>query len=99
MANQNPTSDGADTGATAAALDLRDQAVVLTHVLAVHPASLRVSELVVEVTADSADFEFGDRYRRAVTDLIGVGLLFEVGELIAPTRAAVRFNEIAVAGL
>lgn len=99
MAKQNPTGDCADAGATTAAQDLHDQGVVLTHVLALYPASLRVTELVAEVTTGSAGFEPGDRYKRAVADLIGVGLLFEVGELIAPTRAAVRFNELAALGL
>jgi hypothetical protein len=99
MATQNPTGDGADAGAPTAAQDLRDQGVVLTHVLALHPASLRLQELVAEVTAGSVDFEPGDRYSRAITDLIGVGLLFEVGELVAPTRAAVRFRELAATGI
>lgn len=98
MATHNPTGDGADAGAPTAAQDLHDQGVVLTHVLALYPASLRLRELIAEVTAGSADFEPGDRYSRAVTDLIGVGLLFEVGELIAPTRAAVRVHELAAAG-
>lgn len=99
MAKQNPTGDGADERAPAAAQDLHDQGVVLTHLLALYPASLRVAELIAEVTAGSADFEPGDRFQRAVADLIGVGLLFEIGELIAPTRAAVRFNELAAAGI
>jgi hypothetical protein len=99
MAKQNPTGHGADAGTATAALDLRDQGVILTHVLALYPASLRLAEVVAEVTAGSADFEAGDRYDRAVTDLIGVGLLFEAGERISPTRAAVRFNEVVTAGL
>lgn len=37
MANQNPTGDGADERATTATLDLRDQGVVLIHVLTLHP--------------------------------------------------------------
>lgn len=99
MATHNPTGHGADAGAPTAAQDLRDQGVILTHVLALHPASLRLRELVAEVTAGSTDFEPGDRYGRAVADLIGVGLLFEVGELVGPTRAAVRFHELLAAGL
>ena len=99
MAKQNPTGDGADAGTATAALDLRDQGVILVHVLTLHPASLRLAELVAEVTGGSADFEAGDRFERGVTDLIGVGLLFEAGERISPTRAAVRFNEVVATGL
>jgi hypothetical protein len=95
MAKQNPTGDGADEGATTAALDLRDQGAILVHVLTLHPAHLRRSELVLEVTAGSSEFRELDRFRRAITDLVGVGLLFESADLVLPTRAALRFNEIS----
>lgn len=70
----------------------------MIHVLALHPGCLRLAELVCEVTAGSADFKDGDRFQRAVTDLIGVGLLFESAELVIPTRAALRFDEIVREG-
>ena len=79
--------------------DLHDQGVVLIHVLTLHPAQLRPAELIREVTAGSANFKDADRFRRAVMDLIGVGLLFESAELVLPTRAAIRFNEIVGEGL
>lgn len=82
-----------------AAQDVRDQGVVLVHVLTLHPAHLRLMELVREVTAGSADFEDADRFERAVRELVGVGLLFLNGELLLPTRAALRFNEIVTAGV
>ena len=66
MANQNPTGDGADAGATTAALDLRDQGVVLIQVLTLHPAHLRLAEVIREVNpAGSADFADADRFERA----------------------------------
>ena len=99
MAKQNPTGDGADAGATTAALDLRDQATILVHVLTLHPAHLRRAELVNEVTAGSSEFRDLDRFRQAISDLVGAGLLFESAELVLPTRAALRFNEIAEAWL
>lgn len=86
----------AETNATK---DLRDQGVVLIQVLTLHPAHLRLVELVREVSAGSADFADVDRFERAARDLIGVGLLFEVGELLLPTRAALHFNEIVKAGV
>lgn len=99
MAKQNPTGDGADAGASTAALDLHDQGVVLTHILTLHPAHLRLSEVIREVAAGSTDFADADRFERATRDLVGVGLLFESAELVMPTRAALRFNEIVAAGL
>lgn len=79
--------------------DLRDQGVVLIHVLTLHPAHLRPEELIREITAGSADFSNADRFERAARDLIAVGLLFASGELLLPTRAALRFNEIVTAGV
>lgn len=75
--------------------DLRDQGVVLFHVLALHPAHLIVPELVREITAGSADyFAGGDAVERAVRDLTGVGLLDCPGGLVRPTRAAVHFDRL-----
>jgi hypothetical protein len=74
--------------------DLRDQAVVLTHVLALHPAHLSVAELVREVTAGAVGFEPGDRYERAIHDLAAVGLFHVRTGLVTPTRAALVFNSL-----
>ena len=73
---------------------LKDQAVVLTHVLAVQPAQLIVPELVREINAGVAEFAEDDRMERAVRDLTGLGLLRCPGGIVMPTRAAVRFNEL-----
>jgi len=74
--------------------DLRDQGVVLTQALALYPARLTTAELAREITAGASDFEREDRYRRAVDDLCGAGLLRRDGELVAPTRAALLFNSL-----
>jgi hypothetical protein len=90
---------GPDRAHSNAVQDLRDQGVVLIHVLTLHPAHLRLAEVIREVTAGSADFADRDRFERATGDLVGVGLLFESAELVVPTRAALRFNEIVAAGV
>lgn len=97
--HDKPKGAEPDDRASTAALDLRDQGVVLIHVLTLHPAHLCLAELIREATAGSADFAETDRFERAARDLVGVGLLFEVGELVLPTRAALRFNEIVAAGV
>jgi hypothetical protein len=76
------------------AQDLRDQEVVLTHVLVAHPSHLIVPELVREITAGASDFVEDDRIERAVRDLTGLGLLHCPGGVVMPTRAAIRFNEL-----
>lgn len=97
--HDKPKGAAEDDRATTTALDIRDQGVVLIHVLTLHPAHLRLVELVREVTAGSAEFEEADRFERAARDLVGVGLLLVSGELLLPTRAALRFNEIVTAGV
>lgn len=94
MSCPNPTGPPAAEPPTPAASDLRDQGVEMTQVLAFHPAPLSVSELVQEITAGSADFEPGDRFERAITDLCGAGLLRRVETLILPTRPALHFNAL-----
>ncbi len=75
--------------------DLRDQGVVLFHVLALHPAHLIVPELVREITAGSADFGPGDAVERAVRDLTGAGLLDCPSGVVRPTRAALHFHRLS----
>lgn len=76
---------------TNAAKDLGDQAAVLALVLDLHPAHLTAAELVREVSAASEDFGSEDRYRRALRDLAGAGLLHLCGDLVFPSRAALLF--------
>lgn len=57
------------------AQDTKDQGVVLTHVLDLHPVNLILPELVSGLTGDSEDFAEGDRFTRAVRDLAASGLL------------------------
>lgn len=74
--------------------DLRDQGVVLMHVLHRHPALLTIPDLVREITAGSGDFAEGDNVERAIRDLTGYGLLHCPGGLVLPTAAAQRFLKI-----
>jgi len=93
MADRDSTCRDAG-GRTDYCEDLRDQAVVLTQVLMLHPAHLTVSELVREITAAAIDFEPDDRYERAIGDLCGAGLLNLAAGLVLPTRAALLFNQL-----
>ncbi|MGE0067605.1 MAG: hypothetical protein AB7T48_09665 [Solirubrobacterales bacterium] len=99
MAGTDSMDCGSDRAQSNDLKDLRDQGVVLIHVLTLHPAHVRLVELVREVTAGSAEFEDADRFERAARDLVAVGLLLLSGELLLPTRAALRFNEIVTAGI
>jgi hypothetical protein len=83
-----------DRGWSPDAQDTQDQGSVLLHVLTTYPTHLRLSELVLEITAGSSEFDARDRVERAVRDLVGAGLLFRCEALVLPTRSAIRFNEI-----
>jgi hypothetical protein len=80
------------------AQDIRDQGVVLIHVLTRHPTLLTIPDLVREITTGPEDFAEGDAMERAVRDLTGVGLLMCPSGLAAPTPAALRFLKILYEG-
>ncbi len=87
-------ANGARPARSNHAQDLKDQGVVLTHVLALHPTHLIVPDLVRELANGSEDFAENDNAERAIRDLTGVRLLDCAGGLVSPTRAALRFVEI-----
>lgn len=92
---QDQPSGASDGGASPTTdQDLRDQRVVLTYVLALHPTHLIVPQLVREIAGGCTNFTEGDRLERAVRDLTALGLLHAPGGLVLPTRAAIRFNEL-----
>jgi hypothetical protein len=70
--------------------DERAQRVVLSLVLAQHPAQLTICEIAREVAVDE-----GDSPERAVRDLVGVGLLRCEGAVVLPTQAALRFDRLS----
>jgi len=81
------------------AQDIRDQGVVLIHVLTRHPTLLTIPDLVREITAGSEnEATEGDAMERAVRDLTGVGLLMCPSGLAVPTPAAQRFLKILYEG-
>ena len=92
--HDQPKGAGDEDAPPTAAQDLRDQGVVLIHVLHRHPTLLTIPDLVSEITAGSEEFAEGDAMERAVRDLTGVGLLMCPSGLAAPTPAALRFLKI-----
>jgi hypothetical protein len=69
------------------------EAAVLQQLLFLHPTQLSLTELVRELS-EGDDFTERDTIERAVRDLAAVGLLHRNGELLAPTRAALRFDAL-----
>jgi len=65
---------------------------ILTQVLVLHPAQLTILELALRVEADGTAAH--DAVERAVRELSRDGLLSCDCRRIAPSRAAVRFDEL-----
>lgn len=85
--------DKGRSAASNAAEDRREEGVVLRHVIAVHPATLRVSDLIREL-GDPDDFAKRDGIERAVRELVKGGLLFKCEGAVLPTRAALNAYEL-----
>lgn len=93
-----PSGAGDENVPPTEAQDIRDQGVVLIHVLSRHPTQLTIPDLVREITSGSEDFAEGDNLERAVRDLTGVGLLNCPSGLAVPSPAALRFLKIIYEG-
>jgi len=70
------------------------ESAVLRQLLDLHPIRLTMEELAREFGAGRGDFAACDAVERAVRDLAAAGLLHQGAEFVAPTRAALRFNEL-----
>lgn len=97
-------SNGNANGATAHSRpqhkdDVRDQAVVLTFVLALNPDHLTIPDLAKTLNEQPRDFKRSDAVERAVRDLTGVGLVEIDSGRVQPTAAALRFIEIIESGV
>lgn len=79
--------------ADTASEDQRDERAVLLHVVESHPTTLRLSDLIRDLS-DPEDFAERDRIERAVRELVKGGLLFRTEGAVLPTRAALYFNEV-----
>jgi hypothetical protein len=86
--------DETDDSLTTRAQDAATEATVIQHLLDLHPAQVSDAELVRELSGEGAGFAERDAIERAVRDLGAVGLLHHNGDLVAPTRAALRLSEL-----
>jgi hypothetical protein len=70
------------------------EAVLLKHVLALHPDPLTLGDLIRELGGGEESFELRDAVERAVRDLCACGLLHRGEALILPSRAALRCEQL-----
>lgn len=76
------------------AQDSAFEAAVLRRLLALHPTQVTRDELTRELSTDPDDFAERDAVERAVDELARAGLLHRNNDLVFPSRAALRFEEL-----
>ncbi len=76
------------------AQDATIEAAVLRQLLALHPIQLTVGELAREIGGEAADFAQVDAVERAMRELTAAGLVHSVGDVVIPSRAALRLDEL-----
>lgn len=86
--------DGLNEIRTPAAEDRATEAAVLRQLLALHPVQLTAEELSREIGAEEDDFALRDAVERAVRELAAAGLVHRNGEVVLPSRSALRFDEL-----
>ncbi len=93
MSCSQPTDRGSGAPVSTSREDEIAERLLLTQVLVLHPAQLTILELALRVEADRQDAG-QDAVERAVRELSCDGLLVCDRQRIAPSRAALRFNEL-----
>ncbi len=74
--------------------DAAIEAAVLRQLLSLYPVQLTLEEAVREVAGGTEDFALTDAVERAVRELTAAGLVHRNGDVVLPSRAALRFDEL-----
>ena len=94
--NRNPRRYEQRTRCPAEREDAILQRAVLALLLFRHPAQLTLAELTRELSEDPEHPTQRAAIESAVRDLAGSGLLHRHGPFVLPTRAALRFDRLAL---
>ena len=83
-----------DSNWTTRDADRVTESAAMRLLLQLHPTQITVEELIGELVGQQPGFAERDSVERAVRDLAAIGLLHRNGELLLPTRAALRLSEL-----
>jgi hypothetical protein len=86
--------DGMKETRDPAAEDKAIEAAVLRQLLALYPVQLTLKELDREIAGEESEFALVDAVERAVRELTAAGLVHRNGEVVLPSRAALRLDEL-----
>lgn len=93
MANDDLMDCGLSS-ASPAAVDAREERMVLGLILELHPDQLTNAELSQALVDADDDFGAKDAVDRALQELVGAGLLRRQVESVLPTRSALHFHRL-----
>lgn len=96
MADENPTGRASHDPSSPAGEDRGTESAVLVLLLDEHPTRLTMDELILVLGADPDRGDPKDAGRRAVSELVGAGLVHRDGSFLTPTRAALYFHRLGV---
>jgi hypothetical protein len=74
--------------------DAATEAAVLRQVLVLHPLQVTFDELLRDVADEPGGFAQRDAVERAVRELTAAGLVHRNDDLVLPSRAALRFDQL-----
>ena len=74
--------------------DAKIEAAVLRQLIVLHPIQLTLDEVVREVAGEDEGFATRDTVERALHELGAAGLVHRSGEVMMPSRAALRCEEL-----
>ncbi len=86
--------EGMDETRSPVVQDATIEAAVMRQLLALYPVQMTVDELAREIGGQTADFAQTDAVERAVNELTAAGLTHRNGEVVIPSRAALRLDEL-----
>ena len=94
MADENPKGRASHDPSSPGGEDRRTESAVLALLLDEHPIRLTMDELILVLGGDPDPADPKDAGQRAVTELVGAGLVHRDGSFLAPTRAALYFQRL-----
>jgi hypothetical protein len=79
--------------------DLRIQGALLVHLLTEHPIQFTEDDLIRQLAENPSDFGEADDVKRAIRQLVAVGLLYRNGVIYLPSPAAFRAYKLMGGGV
>jgi len=94
MADQNPRDRTSNESSSIAQEEIRNEDAVLSLLLDEHPTRMTLDEITLVLNGEPRLTDPADAAEQAVYRLASFGLIHRDGQLLSPTRAALRFERL-----